>query len=198
MCDHIRVADSGEQVLCDSFLSYGRGLNTYLKSKKLLFKPCRGNTYRLVTNLWEFCGKSRGKFNNTSALGRSLYWCQALHIMNKDRYQSTSARRALALLNSPQVLFCSTFISVISSFAISSLRRECGLLLTHISLASLEHWQTVQIQMRHRIMRFLLSNFTVCVHSSIKIWKKKKIPPNTPKIGNGLLQTDNSEKIHSA
>ena len=44
---------------------------------------------------------TRGKFNNASALGRSLYWCQALHIMNKDRYQSTSARRALALLNSP-------------------------------------------------------------------------------------------------
>ena len=43
----------------------------------------------------------RGEFNNASALGRSLYWCQALHIMNKDRYQSTSARRALALLNSP-------------------------------------------------------------------------------------------------
>ena len=47
---------------------------------------------------------TRGKFNNASALGRSLYWCQALHIMNKDRYQSTSARRALALLNSPLVL----------------------------------------------------------------------------------------------
>ena len=46
----------------------------------------------------------RGKFNNASALGRSLYWCQALHIMNKDRYQSTSARRALAVLNSPLVL----------------------------------------------------------------------------------------------
>ena len=48
--------------------------------------------------------QARGKFNNASALGRSLYWCQALHIMNKDRYQSTSARRALALLNSPLVL----------------------------------------------------------------------------------------------
>ena len=46
---------------------------------------------------------TRGKFNNASALGRSLYWCQASHIMNKDRYQSTSARRALALLNSPQL-----------------------------------------------------------------------------------------------
>ena len=45
-----------------------------------------------------------GEFNNTSALGRSLYWCQALHIMNKVRYQSTSARRALALLNSPLVI----------------------------------------------------------------------------------------------
>ena len=49
--------------------------------------------------------KSRGKFNNASALGRSLYWCPALHIMNKDRYQSTSARRALALLNSPLICF---------------------------------------------------------------------------------------------
>ena len=47
---------------------------------------------------------NRGKFNNASALGRSLYWCQALHIMNKDRYQSTSARQALALLNSPLVI----------------------------------------------------------------------------------------------
>ena len=48
--------------------------------------------------------RNRGKFNNASALGRSFYWCQALHIMNKDRYQSTSARRALTLLNSPRVL----------------------------------------------------------------------------------------------
>ena len=44
---------------------------------------------------------TRGEFNNASASKRSLYWCQALHITNKDRYQSTSARRALALLNSP-------------------------------------------------------------------------------------------------
>ena len=48
---------------------------------------------------------NRGKFNNASALGRSLYGCPALHVMNKDRYQSTSARRALALLNSPQVFY---------------------------------------------------------------------------------------------
>ena len=46
--------------------------------------------------------ETRGKFNKASALGRSLYWCQALQIMNIERYQSTSARRALALLNSPQ------------------------------------------------------------------------------------------------
>ena len=43
---------------------------------------------------------TRGEFNYASAFKRSLYWCQALHITNKDRYQSTSARRALALLNS--------------------------------------------------------------------------------------------------
>ena len=53
--------------------------------------------------------KSWGEFNNASALGRSLYWCQALNIMNKDRYQSTSARRALALLNSPQVYWTSIY-----------------------------------------------------------------------------------------
>ena len=52
---------------------------------------------------WHAKSYNRGKFNNASALGRSFYWCQALHIMDKDRYQSTSARRALALLNSPQV-----------------------------------------------------------------------------------------------
>ena len=46
---------------------------------------------------------SRGEFKNASAFKRSLYWCQALHITNKDRYQSTSARRALALLNSALV-----------------------------------------------------------------------------------------------
>ena len=49
--------------------------------------------------------QSRGKFNNASAIKRSLYWCQALHITNKDRYQSTSARRALALLNSPLISY---------------------------------------------------------------------------------------------
>ena len=31
---------------------------------------------------------TRGKFNNASALERSMYWCQALHITNKDRYQN--------------------------------------------------------------------------------------------------------------
>ena len=47
---------------------------------------------------------NRGEFNNASAFKRPLYWCQALHITNNDRYQSTSARRALALLNSTQVI----------------------------------------------------------------------------------------------
>ena len=46
-----------------------------------------------------------GEFNNVSAFKRSLYWCQALRITNKDRYQSTGARRALTLLNSPQMTF---------------------------------------------------------------------------------------------
>ena len=42
-----------------------------------------------------------GEFNGASALGRSLYWCQALHITNKDRFQNNERPRILALLNSP-------------------------------------------------------------------------------------------------
>ena len=30
-----------------------------------------------------------------------MYWCQALHITNKDSYQNNERPRALALLNSP-------------------------------------------------------------------------------------------------
>ena len=51
---------------------------------------------------------NRREFNNASAFKRSLYWCQALHITNKDRYLSTSAWRALALLNSPLDNICIT------------------------------------------------------------------------------------------
>ena len=37
------------------------------------------------------------EFNDVSALGCSLYWCQALHITNKDRYQYKEHPRTLAL-----------------------------------------------------------------------------------------------------
>ena len=46
-----------------------------------------------------------GEFNNASALERSLYWCQALHITNNDRYQNNERSQALALLNSPLVQY---------------------------------------------------------------------------------------------
>ena len=42
-----------------------------------------------------------GEVNNASAFRRLLYWCQALHITNKDRYRNNEHLRALALLNSP-------------------------------------------------------------------------------------------------
>ena len=45
----------------------------------------------------------RGEFNNASALECSLYWCQALHITNKDRYQNNERSQALTSLNSPQL-----------------------------------------------------------------------------------------------
>ena len=44
--------------------------------------------------------RGRGVFNDMSALGRSLYWCQALHITNIDRYQNNERPQMLALLNS--------------------------------------------------------------------------------------------------
>ena len=73
-------------------------LRRFFWAPKHMFKL---TSKKIITILrsWNFL--TGGEFNNASALGRSLYWCQALHIMNKDRYQSTSARRALALLNSP-------------------------------------------------------------------------------------------------
>ena len=50
------------------------------------------------------------------------------------------------------------------------------------------HTQTVQSQNRHCVMRCLIRIFTVLLtECSIRIWKKWKIPPNTSKIGNGLI-----------
>ena len=65
--------------------------------------------------------------------------------MNKDRYQSTSARRALALLNSPQklgtvkIIQDSLFvwclcISALSNFAVISLCLDCFLTVVKLSL----------------------------------------------------------------
>ena len=50
------------------------------------------------------CTGARGEFNDASALEGSLYWCQALHIRNKDKYQNNKHLQTLALFNSPQVL----------------------------------------------------------------------------------------------
>ena len=75
-------------------------------SSVFFLKINKGNQDQLQKNTTEVdwnTVNNWGKFNNASASKRSLYWCQALHITNKDRYQSTSARRALALLNSPLV-----------------------------------------------------------------------------------------------
>ena len=62
----------------------------------------------------------RSEFNNASAFKRSLYCCQALHNTNKARYQSRSARRALALLNwalmLQQVALCNVKFTLILCF----------------------------------------------------------------------------------
>ena len=51
------------------------------------------------------------------------------------------------------------------------------------------HRQTVQIQIRHHIMRCLIRIFTVFLQNlQLKFGEKLKIPPNTPKIGNGLVK----------
>ena len=46
---------------------------------------------------------TKGNQRRVQQCERSLYLSQALHITNKERYQSKSARRALALLNSSLV-----------------------------------------------------------------------------------------------
>ena len=69
----------------------------YLKQVNLTRK-CHNHliTYQPMAprgrEIWTQSHKSRGKFNNASALKRLLYWCQALHITNKDRYRTMSAR----------------------------------------------------------------------------------------------------------
>ena len=55
------------------------------------------------------------------------------------------------------------------------------------SVLLIGHMQTVQTQIRLRIMRCLIRIFTICLRNVlIKIWKKMKIPPNFPKIGHEL------------
>ena len=76
----------------------GQKVRTPLKNHKIIRFPSNIDPDPLKSQSYQ----ASGEFNDASALGRSLYCCQALHITNKDRYQSTSARRALALLNSPQ------------------------------------------------------------------------------------------------
>ena len=78
----------------------------------------------------------RGKFNNASALGRSFYWCQALHIMNKDRYQSTSARiielasgvgnGKIMVAISSEMHFRSECATNSSSVQMTSVQRRCS------------------------------------------------------------------------
>ena len=48
---------------------------------------------------------TRSEFNDVSAVERSLYWCQVLDIMNKDRYWNSKRTRTLALLNHPSEPF---------------------------------------------------------------------------------------------
>ena len=61
---------------------------------------------------------------------------------------------------------------------------------THICLASFfdEHSQTVLTKIRCSRTRGLISIFAVSLqNAAIKIWTKRKIPPNTPKIGHVLI-----------
>ena len=51
------------------------------------------------------------------------------------------------------------------------------------------HMQTVQLLIRHRIMRCPIRNFTVCLDNLLHVLKfGEKKTTNIPKIGNGLLQ----------
>ena len=53
---------------------------------------------------WLNLKHNRGEFNNASARRALADWCLSLFIMCKARHQYNERLRALALLNSPQVI----------------------------------------------------------------------------------------------
>ena len=63
------------------------------------------------------------------------------------------------------------------------------------SVPILGHRQTIQSQIRHRRTQRLIRVYTVCIQEFLyKIHQKWKSTPNTPKIGNGLVQLIRMEK----
>ena len=67
--------------------------------------------------------------------------------------------------------------------------------LIRASVLFMGHMQTVEIQIRHRIMWCLIRNVTVCLHNFYNNWGK--IPHNTPKLEMDA-PIDSSGKFHSA
>ena len=58
------------------------------------------------------------------------------------------------------------------------------------------HRQTVKTQIRHCRMQCLIRIFSVCKYGMFsKIWKKLKLPANTPKMRNGLILQKNVGKF---
>ena len=56
------------------------------------------------------------------------------------------------------------------------------------SVLRMGHMQTVQTQIRHRMMRCLITIFTVCKQNVLLDFRKKwEKPPDTSKIWNGLI-----------
>ena len=142
-----------------------------------------GTNERALGELSHYWTRVRGKFNNASALGRSLYWCQALHIMNKDRYQSTSARRALALLNTPQVyltvgvlLSCQPRVTVTSCFVYKIIRDFLSidlLCINHICRKILRNCHSWLARQYYCITICMLGNFLYPCLSSVDFFRPK-------------------------
>ena len=61
-----------------------------------MYLNCQLTPQLSTTQFGSWSSQTWGEFKNASALERSLYWCQALHITNNDRYQINERSQALA------------------------------------------------------------------------------------------------------
>ena len=85
------------------------------------------------------------EFNDASALWRSLYWDQVLHITNKDRYQNNERLWMLALLNSPLLWIKLKFSRLANSKKTCKLGPGHSVIIIRANIAQMLHTKAIQV-----------------------------------------------------